>query len=197
MLSYVHLSTVASVVVIGFVHPTVDYGPIRAIKSHNATRLIPLTLQVNKTNTSMKFLVTAALLVSAVSALKVDLMNGKNAPSTGQEWVTIGPNGHEAQPGDFSKHPPEMAAKLRATFQRTLEGDGYKGYDMNFADSSVEYPDEQQAWRYLGLFVDCNPEANLDEENGDEEEGRELSGSQDNYDDTCTRYVLYAAVSSS
>jgi len=91
-------------------------------------------------------------------------------------------------------------------------------------DGSQDYRDEQQAWRYLGLFVDCNPEAEIgdggcvhcdygdddgsyyddDSYNGDDGGGNNddqarflQEGERENVNTTCNRYVLYAAVSSS
>lgn len=149
----------------------------------------------------MKYFAAAALLLNSVSALKIDLLNAENAPSTGQEWVSIGRN-QEAQIGDFSQYPPEKAARMRATFYRLLDEETAEeydpspsvGYDQNFIDPTGYYPDEQQAWRYLGVFVDCNAEREYDEDQNDENDYRNLQ-SRDEGDNTCARYVLYGVVS--
>jgi len=81
----------------------------------------------------MKFLSIVAILASVATmthAVKLDLLNAKNAPSTGQEWVSVSKE-MEAQMADFSEYPPEQAARLRASFQRLLGGDG-SAYDANF-----------------------------------------------------------------
>ena len=68
----------------------------------------------------------------------MELIDHKNAPDAGGEWVSNG-RGQEAQMADFSKYPPEKAAKLRATFQRLLGGDGeYGGYESNFVGKSSD-----------------------------------------------------------
>lgn len=73
-----------------------------------------------------------------------------------------------------------------------------------YTDGTQDYDDLQQAWRYLGMFIDCNPEEEIgsggecnDEDCGDDDYAGErfLEGSRDNADTTCNRYVLYAAVS--
>ena len=154
----------------------------------------------------MVFFKTAALLlalaVSANGLIKFEgLFNNENIPSTGKEWISIS-KGQEVQPADFSNEKPEVAAKMRATLQRMLtNGNDYYDYDANFVDGSTPYyEDEQQAWRYLGLFIDCNPEPELSDDDGNDddyvnEQGRLLEGSQDeNVNNTCIRYVLWAAV---
>ena len=86
----------------------------------------------------MKFLLALSLLLGAASGLKMELRDHKNAPDAGGEWVSNG-RGQDAQMADFSKYPPEKAAKLRATFQRLLEGDGeYGGYESNVVGKSFQ-----------------------------------------------------------
>jgi hypothetical protein len=85
----------------------------------------------------MKYLFSSFLPLGVVSALKMELIDHKNAPDAGGEWVSYG-RGQEAQMADFSKHPPEKAVKLRATFQRLLGGGSeYGGFESNFVGKAV------------------------------------------------------------
>lgn len=87
----------------------------------------------------MKFLLSAFLLMRVVSGLKMELIDHKNAPDAGGEWVS-NRRGQEAQMADFSKYPPEKAAKLRATFQRLLNGNSeYGGFESNFVGKAVAW----------------------------------------------------------
>jgi TATA-binding protein-associated factor Taf7 len=86
-------------------------------------------------------------------------------------------------------------------------------YKEEFADGlETQYNDYAQAWRYLGLFTDCNAVAQdnkrryLDEANADEEaaaedeandEAEQAAAEEEVADDgsVCKRYLLWAAVS--
>ena len=93
----------------------------------------------------MKFVFSVPLLLGAVSGLKMELIDHKNAPDAGGEWVSNG-RGQEAQMADFSKYSPEKAAKLRATFQRLLGGDAeYGGYESNFVGKSSDRSSAQNS----------------------------------------------------
>ena len=74
-----------------------------------------------------------------------------------------------------------------------LSGSGStSGYESEFVDGSeTYYNDYAQAWRLLGFYVDCNaPQNNVNQCGGDSQDG---DGGDE---DSCQRYLLWAAVSS-
>ncbi len=121
-------------------------------------------------------------------------------PSTGEAWVTLG-QGLEFQP---SAHQDWNNPKLRAArdeAQSRLLGGSTSSYTSTaatatlFVDSQYrEYNGYQQAWRYMGFYIDCST-ANQAEHKDDHH--RHLPGEDDHGGGGsmgCTRYLLWAAV---
>jgi hypothetical protein len=120
-------------------------------------------------------------------------------PTTGADWVTLS-NGQEFQPATFSEsdHPdPEEREKLVRAQRRFL------GYRDNFVDGTETfYSERSQAWRLLGVYIDCDAQ-----DNEDDHKDRKLNGglktqkAEDSNrkleDDVqqCQRYMLWAGVS--
>jgi hypothetical protein len=136
----------------------------------------------------MNLVSTALLLSSAVSigGASIDGMLRKSKiPSTGQEWVSVAP-GAEVQVADFSSETPQTAARMRNTLNRMLSGTSERQGDYNtiFLDGTQTYYDEYaQAWRLLGMYIDCDAVLTDDHE--------------DEYQTGCFRYLLWAAVRAS
>jgi hypothetical protein len=123
-------------------------------------------------------------------------------PTTGADWVTL-PNGQEFQPATFdvSDHPdPADREKLVRAQRRFL------GYRDNFVDGTETfYSERSQAWRMLGVYIDCDAQNN---EGGDDHKDRKLKAGglkqQTEEEDSnrkledvqqCQRYMLWAGVS--
>ena len=83
--------------------------------------------------------------------------------------------------------------------QRLLDVDNGDSYLVD-ADGE-EYEPYSLAWRYLGMFIDCddnnnNNDNNDDDNNEDQERRRHLSQDDQQSDSGCRRKVLWAAVRS-
>jgi hypothetical protein len=114
------------------------------------------------------------------------MLKKSKIPSTGQEWVSVAP-GAEVQLADFSAETPQTAARMKSTLNRMLSGTSERNgdYDTLFLDGTQTYYDEYaQAWRLLGMYIDCD--AVSDDDSNDNE-----------YETGCPRYLLWAAVRSS
>jgi len=124
--------------------------------------------------------------------LKLDgFMLQSDAPSTGEEWKSISEKVQFQISSDFD----EKDEKMKNTLRLLLEGDQdsmparrrmdsqsnpYSKQAM-FVDGQESYYEAySQAWRYLGYYVDCNPDM-------DNDRRRLEDGGSD-----CTRYLLWA-----
>ena len=119
---------------------------------------------------------------------------------TDKEWMSITKSVDYMPASDN-----ENSSFLRKAQNRLLNY-----YKDEFVDGlETQYDDYAQAWRYLGLFVDCNVYADNkrraldeveaeDEEMAEEEEAEEEAAEEEVVDDgkVCKRYLLWAAVSS-
>lgn len=84
----------------------------------------------------------------------------------------------------ISKIPPSARRKSDGTTRQLGEEDNYVSYLVDRNGNA--YEPYSLAWRYLGMYIDCDVDAQ-----GDNEE-RFLEGDDD---DDCQRTVLWAAVS--
>jgi hypothetical protein len=117
-------------------------------------------------------------------------------PTTGADWISL-PNGQEFQPATFSEsdHPdPETREKLVRAQRRFL------GYRDNFVDGTETfYSERSQAWRLLGVYIDCDAQ----DANDHKDRKRKLNSHQqgqgrklgDDDVQACQRYMLWAGVS--
>ena len=128
--------------------------------------------------------VTALLLLAGLHSSSADIlpksMDEISLPS-GEEWMSL------SKSVDFMPAPTQDSPMLRNAQKRLLNY-----YKDDFADGlETQYNEYAQAWRYLGLYMDCdyvaqNQRRRLDQEAQDE--------AQD--DGTiCKRYLLWGAVS--
>ena len=96
----------------------------------------------------------------------------QDPPSTGTLWQT-GANGVEFQPAQHLS-PLAEAHLRRLTSNETKSG---TPYDTIYVDGTETYYDEYaQAWRVLGFYIDCDT-------------------AEENNENECVRYLLWAAVS--
>jgi hypothetical protein len=125
--------------------------------------------------------------------------NANTPPSTGEAWVTLA-RGLEFQPsGDQDWSNPKLQAARDEAQSRLLSknADGSTASTATlFVDSQYkEYDGYQQAWRYMGFYIDCST-ANNQNDNKDDHH-RHLPGEDDRNGGGsmgCTRYLLWAAV---
>jgi hypothetical protein len=114
-------------------------------------------------------------------------------PTTGAGWISLS-NGQEFQPAEHED--PEKREQLVRAQRRFL------GYRDNFVDGTETfYSERSQAWRLLGVYIDCDAQNN---EGGDDHKDRTLKQNSNNGKDrklggddvaACQRYMLWAAVS--
>ena len=102
----------------------------------------------------------------------------EHRPSSDAEWITL------SETESFQPAPSNDNPRLRHAQRHLVE------YSSKFANGETYYDEYSQAWRMLGMFIDCNPEKDdrrrqLDEANVDD----------DGSENTCQRYLLWAAVS--
>lgn len=107
-------------------------------------------------------------------------------PTTGADWISL-PNGQEFQPATFDQqegHHGEQDQQQQDKLVRAQRR--FLGYRDNFVDGTETfYSERSQAWRLLGVYIDCDAQAN-ENHSGD----RKLEDVQ-----SCQRYMLWAAVS--
>jgi hypothetical protein len=139
----------------------------------------------------MKLLWTlSALAVSLVSATgnknkKNNNNNNNNADgfNTGRDWVTLD-NGVQFQPGQ------EMDPRIEHVRKLWSGNQDVDPYYEAFIDGGETYYDEHsQAWRALGLYIDCD----ANEADYDYDDCRRSL--QEDQQGGCLRYMLWAAVS--
>jgi hypothetical protein len=104
------------------------------------------------------------------SFLLLQACSGNSNPFSGQseqEWISI---------SETTQFQPASSTSLRKAQKRFLSG-----YADGFVDGSETlYEEYAQAWRVLGLYVDCNTDAGLRRNLGDN-------------DSQCQRYIMWAA----
>ena len=156
---------------------------------------------------------TAACLLVLINPVKAKSNPQFLELPSNQEWTSL------TERVDFLPVPDEGSPLLRHAQRRFLSY-----YSDHFVDGQeTQYNDYAQAWRLLGLYVDCDAAAeerrrledgaddadeNADEQeqqdNGNEEEDQEEEQQNDeeqveeeeNDGDVCERRLLWAAVSS-
>jgi len=142
-----------------------------------------------KTTTMMKVLAKAVLLVSTLQvALAVKpggFLDKSEIPSTGEKWVPMD-NGAAFQP---TTHDDAATAVALKSAQRR-----FLGMESTFVDGTETYYDDYaQSWRLIGMYIDCNAEET--EQEADERRLRRRLNEDDEDQEPCERYLLWAAVS--
>jgi hypothetical protein len=106
-------------------------------------------------------------------------------PTTGADWISLS-QGQEFQPATFDDHTPETQAQLVRAQRRFL------GYRDNFVDGTeTYYAERSQAWRMLGVYIDCDAQDEEDDHDRKLNVNRKLEDKSE-----CQRYMLWAGVSS-
>lgn len=133
----------------------------------------------------------APLLQSLLLAAAAAMASAKSAavpPSTGNHWVSLD-NGMEFQPSTVADPTRQRALKQAQSRLLEEEAEVYSsssGQQTAFVDSTETYYDAYaQAWRYVGFYTDCH---------GVEEDRRNRKLNE-NEENACQRYLLWAAVS--
>jgi hypothetical protein len=127
-------------------------------------------------------------------------------PNDEGNWMSLRPGVEFQLPYDDNdsrsdkNEDPLVSSRLRAARERLLMSTSSSNYyDSRFVDAhETYYADYAQAWRLLGLFIDCNPSemAHQDYQRKLEEEEQQGDEQEDEQaDDECYRYLLWAAVS--
>jgi hypothetical protein len=118
-------------------------------------------------------MVTSALFVLLVGlqwATAIDMPSGTH-------WMSL------SKSVEFMPTDTQDAPQLRAAQHRLLNY-----FKDDFADGlETQYNEYAQAWRYMGLYIDCD----ADVQNA---QRRQLEQQQDN-ENACKRYLLWGAVS--
>ena len=104
-------------------------------------------------------------------------------------WLHYPTSGTSAKTGA----PKPYFSFLDRESSRDLESND-RDADYLVDEEGNSYEPYSLAWRYLGMFVDCEKEDDDDDNDGDEKERRRLS-SDDGGNNSCARKVLWAAVS--
>lgn len=122
--------------------------------------------------------VTALLFLAGLHSSSADIlpksMDEINLPS-GEEWMSL------SKSVDFMAAPTQDSPLLRSAQQRLLNF-----YKDDFADGlETQYNEYAQAWRYLGLYMDCGYVA----------QNRRLEQEAQDDGSICKRYLLWGAVS--
>lgn len=121
----------------------------------------------------MQFTTALFALVGTVAA--VDL---SGAGTT--QWMSLSKS-VEFMPAEASS--PQDAPHLRSAQHRLLNY-----YKDDFVDGlETQYNEYAQAWRYMGLYIDCEYQAQNQQRERDLEE-------QNNNGNVCKRYLLWGAV---
>ena len=126
----------------------------------------------------MKSISLLPLVASLASAAQSNgYLTKEDIPSSGKQWVTLD-SGVEFQPGeDFDPHLQHV---------RKLWSSNGHADNRVFVDGTETYYDEYaQAWRLLGIYIDCDHcEAGMSE----------AECLQDGQELVCQRYLIWAAV---
>mmetsp|Transcript_18526 Transcript_18526/g.26165 ORF Transcript_18526/g.26165 Transcript_18526/m.26165 type:complete len:556 (+) Transcript_18526:113-1780(+) len=126
------------------------------------------------------------------------MISKAQVPDTGKDWVTLD-NGVEFQPGPgytFGHATRILAANYNNAGEE--EGNSYGAttfYEANpfIEGTDIEFDEGQQAWRFVGWWIDCNEFIRGAYGHPDDDEGSHGSNSQDYEDDGCQRYLMWAA----
>jgi hypothetical protein len=120
-------------------------------------------------NASLLLVVAWVQLISAAAAFD------ENFPPSDAEWITL------SETESFQPAPTNDNPRLRHA-QRDLVQ-----YSSKLADGLKYYDEYSQAWRMLGMFIDCNAEK--------DDHRRQLDEANVESGGSCQRYLLWAAVS--
>ena len=151
---------------------------------------------------ALPFLLLAAVGASTAHATVSDKKTVLHMPSVvtdedlpqmsgNADWMSASP-GMQYQLNDFADEDEETARKLREIRERVLfqwgSGEKKEEYSTQFINGDeTYYSDYSQAWRMLGMYIDCNsPYQEQGECYGDGDGGDEAP---------CMRYLMWAAVS--
>ena len=148
----------------------------------------------------LQFITNTSAITPKTNALDKRPLDGfmlkSEVPSTGKDWMSINEKVEFQVAADFD-HGDE---KMKNTLKLMLEGNqesmpARRRMDYSESDNPYEYsaifvdgqetyyPAYSQAWRFIGYYVDCNPQ--------EEEDRRRMEDEGDG----CVRYLLWAAVS--
>ena len=147
------------------------------------------------------FTIVAFVHSVSTSASIINNNNDFNLP-TNQEWMSLSKS---------IDYMPASTTHENVSFLRKAQNRLLNYYKDEFVDGlETQYDEYAQAWRYLGLYMDCNVYANNqrqlrvleeveaeDEEVAEEEQVEEEAAEEEVVDDgkVCKRYLLWAAVS--
>jgi hypothetical protein len=129
-------------------------------------------------------LLLASTLHSGTATVLRKMMDEYNIPS-GRDWMSLSKN------VDYMPAPAQDLPQLRIAQKRLLNY-----YKQDFVDGlETQYNEYAQAWRYMGLYMDCGyavarrlEEQAAEQNQGERHAAQAASGS-------CMRYLLWAAVS--
>ena len=93
---------------------------------------------------------------------------------------------------DEHNNPSSRRDEQSPTSNRKLDVDNGDSYLVD--QDGEEYEPYSLAWRYLGMFIDCEDDTDEDQDGDQDEERRHLSQDNDQSDSGCQRKVLWAAV---
>jgi len=116
------------------------------------------------------------------------MISKAQVPNTGRDWVTLD-NGVEFQPG------PEYTFGHAARIL-SANGDGSTSfYEANpfIEGAEIEFDEGQQAWRFVGWWIDCNEDIKGAYGNPDGGDNSHGSQSEDYEEGACQRYLMWAA----
>jgi hypothetical protein len=165
------------------------------------TKHRPLVVFPHATMSSFQMLLVIMIVSLVQSSIASTLNNDFNLP-VDKEWMSL------TESVDFMPSNNEHSSFLRNAQKRLLNY-----YRDEFVDGlETQYDDYAQAWRYLGLYVDCSVYAdnkrrfleeaeaqddNVADEAAADDVAEEAAEEEEVVDDgkTCKRYLLWAAVS--
>lgn len=116
---------------------------------------------------------------SAVS-WKGFFLTPEDIPNSGKDWITLD-NGIEFQPGEDVDPRVEHVRRLWGT-----SNSNNMDHPVFVDGTETYYNDYAQAWRLLGMYMDCHYCANG---------GTEAACIQNGKSSSCQRFLLWAAVS--
>ena len=128
----------------------------------------------------MKHITLFSLIVTHGSAVQwKGYLTPDSIPNSGKNWITLD-NGIEFQPGEDVDPRIEHVRRLWGTTSNKMD-------TPVFVDGTdTYYNDYAQAWRLLGMYMDCHYCANG---------GTEATCIQNGKSPSCQRFLLWAAVS--
>jgi hypothetical protein len=135
------------------------------------------------------------LLVAVASLVRATRSNSNSVipPSTGNDWMSLA-QGIEFQPATAKEGSTEHQQRaLRHAQKRFLTDESQQQQSqqqqLSYVDSmETYYSAHAQAWRYVGFYTDCGPVQ-------DDHHRRRNRKLNEDEEEPCVRYLLWAAVS--